>query len=237
MLVDINKVRGNDNNPRIIKDDKFRKLVQSIKDFPEMLELRPIVVDEDMIVLGGNMRLKACIEAGLKEVHITVASNLTEEQKKEFIVKDNVGFGEWDWDMIANEWDTDKLEDWGLDLPLDYDKEEEIYSTKIDSPIYTPTEKKPNEKDLYSLDKYNELIDNINKSNLPEDKKLFLQLAATRHIEFNYSKIAEYYAHEEKETQSLMEDNALVIIDYNKAIELGFVKLFNDLENLSEIDG
>ena len=119
MIVDINKVRGNDNNPRIIKDDKFRKLVQSIKDFPEMLELRPIVVDEDMIVLGGNMRLKACIEAGLKEVHITVASNLTEEQKKEFIVKDNVGFGEWDWDMIANEWDTNLLEDWGLDVLID----------------------------------------------------------------------------------------------------------------------
>lgn len=119
MLVDINKVRGNNNNPRIIKDDKFRKLVQSIKDFPEMLELRPIVVDEDMIVLGGNMRLKACIEAGLKEVHITIAENLTEEQKKEFIVKDNVGFGEWDWDMIANEWDTNLLEDWGLDVLID----------------------------------------------------------------------------------------------------------------------
>lgn len=119
MLVDINKVRGNDNNPRIIKDDKFKKLVQSIKEFPEMLELRPIVVDEDYIVLGGNMRLKACIEAGLKEVHITVASNLTEEQKKEFIVKDNVGFGEWDWDMIANEWDTNLLEDWGLDVLID----------------------------------------------------------------------------------------------------------------------
>jgi hypothetical protein len=119
MLVDISKVRGNTNNPRIIKDDKFKKLVKSIKEFPEMLELRPIVVDEDMIVLGGNMRLKACIEAGLKEVHITVADNLTEEQKKEFIVKDNVGFGEWDWDMIANEWDTDLLEQWGLEVLID----------------------------------------------------------------------------------------------------------------------
>lgn len=126
MLVDISKVKGNTNNPRIIKDDKFKKLVKSIKDFPEMLELRPIVVDEDMIVLGGNMRLKACIEAGLKEVHITVADNLTEEQKKEFIVKDNVGFGEWDWDMIANEWDTNKLRDWGLDLILTDDDLEEM---------------------------------------------------------------------------------------------------------------
>ena len=84
-----------------------------------MLELRPIVVDENMIVLGGNMRLKACIEAGLKEVHITIADNLTEEQKQEFIVKDNVGFGEWDWDMIANEWDTDLLEQWGLEVLID----------------------------------------------------------------------------------------------------------------------
>jgi len=119
MIVDINKIKGNTNNPRIIKDDKFKKLVKSIKEFPEMLELRPIVVDENMIVLGGNMRLKACIEAGLKEVHITIADNLTEEQKKEFIVKDNVGFGEWDWDMIANEWDTNLLEDWGLDVLID----------------------------------------------------------------------------------------------------------------------
>lgn len=119
MIVEISKIRNNTNNPRFIKDDKFRKLVKSIKEFPEMLELRPIVVDEDMIVLGGNMRLKACIEAGLKEVHIKIAENLTEEQKKEFIVKDNVGFGEWDWDLLANEWDTDLLEEWGLDLIMD----------------------------------------------------------------------------------------------------------------------
>jgi len=119
MIVEISKIRNNTNNPRFIKDDKFRKLVKSIKEFPEMLELRPIVVDEDMIVLGGNMRLKACIEAGLKEVHIKIAENLTEDQKKEFIVKDNVGFGEWDWDLLANEWDTELLEEWGLDLIMD----------------------------------------------------------------------------------------------------------------------
>jgi ParB-like chromosome segregation protein Spo0J len=125
MIVEISKIRNNTNNPRFIKDDKFRKLVKSIKEFPEMLELRPIVVDEDMIVLGGNMRLKACIEAGLKEVHIKIAENLTEDQKKEFIVKDNVGFGEWDWDLLANEWDTELLEEWGLDLKLTDDSEEE----------------------------------------------------------------------------------------------------------------
>jgi DNA modification methylase len=122
--VTIKEVIPNKSNPRIIKDDKFKKLVQSIKDFPQMLEIRPIVVDENNIILGGNMRFKACIEAGLKEVFIIKANDLTEEQKHEFIVKDNVGFGEWDWDILANEWDTDKLEDWGLDLPIDLHAEE-----------------------------------------------------------------------------------------------------------------
>jgi ParB-like chromosome segregation protein Spo0J len=117
MKVAIREIKPNTNNPRIIKDDKFKKLVKSIKEFPEMLELRPIVVDSDMIVLGGNMRLKACIAAGLTEVPILVADQLTEEQKKEFIVKDNIGFGEWDWDILANEWDADLLEEWGLDVP------------------------------------------------------------------------------------------------------------------------
>ena len=116
MKLEINKLKPNKDNPRIIKDDKFKKLVKSIKDFPEMLELRPIVVDEDMTILGGNMRYKACIEAGLTEVHIKIAKGLTEEQKQEFIVKDNVGFGEWEWDILANEWDSSKLNEWGLDV-------------------------------------------------------------------------------------------------------------------------
>ena len=116
-LVNINKVRTNPNNPRIIKDDKFQKLIKSIQEFPQMLEIRPIVVNEDMIVLGGNMRLKACQEAGIKEIPIIKASNLTEEQQKEFIIKDNVGFGEWDWNDLANNWEAEKLEEWGLDIP------------------------------------------------------------------------------------------------------------------------
>jgi len=113
--VKITEVKTNPNNPRLIRDDKFKKLVKSIKEFPQMLELRPIVVNDDMIVLGGNMRLKACKEAGLKEVPIIKASDLTDEQQKEFIVKDNVGFGEWDWDILANEWNSVELEDWGID--------------------------------------------------------------------------------------------------------------------------
>lgn len=115
--VKISAIKSNPNNPRLIKDDKFAKLVQSIRDFPEMLRLRPIVVNDDMIVLGGNMRLKACKEAGLKVVPIIKASDLTEDQQREFIIKDNVGFGEWDWEMLANEWDDAKLGEWGIDVP------------------------------------------------------------------------------------------------------------------------
>jgi hypothetical protein len=116
--VPISQVIPNPTNPRIIKDDKFKKLVKSIEEFPEMLELRPIVVDANMVVLGGNMRLKACLAAGLKEVPIIVADKLTDAQKAEFVIKDNVGFGEWDWDLLANEWSAELLDEWGLNVPL-----------------------------------------------------------------------------------------------------------------------
>ena len=108
-------IKQNPTNPRIIKDDKFQKLVTSIKEFPEMLEARPIVVNPDMIVLGGNMRLKAAKAAGLTEAPVYVAT-WEESKAKEFIVKDNVGFGEWDWDILANEWDAAELDEWGLDV-------------------------------------------------------------------------------------------------------------------------
>jgi hypothetical protein len=113
----INKIKSNPNNPRVIKDDKFKKLVQSLKDLPEMAQVRPIVVNQDMIVLGGNMRLKAMKEAGWKEAPVAVV-DWDEDKQRQFIIKDNVGFGEWDWDMLANEWDAESLGDWGLDVPI-----------------------------------------------------------------------------------------------------------------------
>ena len=115
-LIKLSSIKSNPNNPRVIKDDKFKKLVQSIQDFPKMLEIRPIVINDDNIILGGNMRLKACKEAGLKEVPIIKATDLTEEEQRQFIIKDNKGYGEWDWDMLANEWDNEELNDWGLDV-------------------------------------------------------------------------------------------------------------------------
>jgi ParB-like chromosome segregation protein Spo0J len=112
----INKIKSNPNNPRVIKDDKFKKLVQSLKDLPEMAQVRPIVVNQDMIVLGGNMRLKAMKEAGWKEAPVAVV-DWDEDKQRQFIIKDNVGFGEWDWDMLANEWDAESLGEWGLNVP------------------------------------------------------------------------------------------------------------------------
>ena len=115
--VDIRSVFENKSNPRYIRDNNFKKLVKSIKEFPEMLEKRPIIVDENMIALGGNMRLKAAKAAGLFEIFIIVAEGWSEKQKEQFIIKDNVGFGDWDWDILANEWDVKELNDWGLHLP------------------------------------------------------------------------------------------------------------------------
>jgi hypothetical protein len=231
--VKISKVKGNPSNPRIIKNDKFKKLVTSIKEFPEMLKLRPIVVDEDMIVLGGNMRLKASKEAGLKEVWIEVAEGFTEEQKKEFIVKDNVGFGEWEWDILANEWDSVQLAEWGLDVwenEDDVKEEEEVYTKNIEAPTYEPKNEKPKEEELYNEDKVKELIKKIGLSNIEKEEKEFLIKAANRHTVFNYQSIADFYAHSNKEVQELMEASALVIIDFNKAIENGYVKLSKELE-------
>ena len=113
--VKIGEVKPNPNNPRKLDKQKFQKLVQSIKDFPEMLEKRPLVV-ADGVILGGNMRHKAAIEAGLKEIPIIDASEWTDKQKEQFIIKDNLSFGEWDWDVLANEWDAVELGDWGMDV-------------------------------------------------------------------------------------------------------------------------
>lgn len=127
--IQISKIKLNPNNPRLIKDDKFTKLVQSIKDFPEMLNIRPIVVNEDMIILGGNMRFKACKEAGLKEVPIIKASGLSAEKQREFLIKDNVSGGEWDWGLLQ-EWDSIELGDWGLDVDS-YDNSNIDFETSL----------------------------------------------------------------------------------------------------------
>ena len=131
-VVKISEIKNNPNNPRVVKDDKFEKLCNSIKEFPKMLELRPIVVNDDMVVLGGNMRLKALKHLGLKEAPIIKASDLTDEQQRQFIIKDNVGFGGWDWDMLANQWDVDDLTNWGLDVVFSGSELNEMQEMDLD---------------------------------------------------------------------------------------------------------
>jgi hypothetical protein len=131
-MIKLTQIKPNPNNPRLIKDDKFKKLVKSLEEFPEMMEKRPIVcvtdVDGKIYPLGGNMRLKAIKELNYKEIPdtwVTMADEWTEEKRREFVVKDNVGFGEWDWDQLA-EWDSEQLEDWGLELPIFKDDDTEL---------------------------------------------------------------------------------------------------------------
>lgn len=121
----ISEIKNNPNNPRLIKDDKFKKLVASIKEFPEMLDAREIVVNKDHIILGGNMRFKAAKEAGLKEVPVKIV-DWSEEKQRQFVIKDNVSGGEWDWYLLANEWDAAELDEWGLDTPDDWGEDKEV---------------------------------------------------------------------------------------------------------------
>ena len=168
--VKINSIKTNPKNPRLIKDDKFKKLVKSIQEFPQMLELRPIVVDENNIILGGNMRYKACIEAGLKEIYILKAEDLTQQQKDEFIVKDNVGFGEWDWDILANEWEPEDLSQWAIDLPISWNKEDDLVEPidKLESKYLAIVVVAY--EDVEDLDKITTLYD-LTNINITEDVK------------------------------------------------------------------
>lgn len=137
VMIKISSIKPNPNNPRVIKDDKFKKLVKSIKEFPKMMELRPMVVNSDNIVLGGNMRLKALKELGYKEIPkewVKNANDLTEDEQREFIIKDNIGFGEHDWEMLQADWDLSELEDWGLDIP-EWESDNEIEQKDLSSTI------------------------------------------------------------------------------------------------------
>lgn len=239
-IVPVSKIRPNKNNPRTIDPEQLERLVKSIQDFPDMMYLRPIVVNSDMTVLGGNMRLKALKKAGVKQAPIIIANDLDEARQIEFIIKDNVAFGSWDYGALADFASEDELEQWGLDIP-DFDlpdakKEPPVaYSKTIKAPIYNPTMPAPPPiSDLYDTSKYATLIQQIEaaQDQMPTELVQFLKFAATRHIVFDYEKTAEFYAHAGAAIQDLMEKSALVIIDFDKAIENGFITLSQDLFKL-----
>lgn len=282
-IIKISQVHVNSANPRKIKDWKFDKLVDSVLVLPKMLTLRPVVVDNTMTVLGGNMRYRAlCTIADFDEqeirnrlnsskdfqdktqverdtlveywlawkdnptIEVANAANLSDAEKREFIIKDNVNFGEWDFDTLANEWDNEELDDWGVDVWQDnhtgeHDGNDEggdanspngganEYSHKVAIPTYEPSGVTPTFKEMYDTTKRDELLRQIDATPMPDDTKMFLKEAARRHTVFNYEKIADFYAQAAKEIQALMEASALVIIDFDKAIENGFVTLSEEL--------
>lgn len=234
-MMKLSEVKPNPDNPRVMKDEKFEKLCKSLDEFPKMMALRPMVVDADGVVLGGNMRLRALQHLGYTSVPVEWvknASDLTEDEQRRFIIEDNVSFGEWDYDALANEWADVPLNDWGMDV---WDGEEgdgivpENYVRKIELPTYTPSEIPPSVAELTDREKYDGLVQRIADAELPDDVREFLMVAATRHIRFNYALIGDYYASATPEVQRLMEDSALVIIDLGDAIAKGFVKMTKQL--------
>ena len=235
----INRLKTNQNNPRIIKDDKFKKLVKSIQDFPEMMEKRPMVcvtdTDGKLYPLGGNMRLKAIKELGYKEIPDTwfvLADEWGDEQRKEFTIKDNVGFGEWDWDTLANEWDAEELTEWGLDIPMlnDKDEQQEIEDLfSIELPFYTPSEDLPNVNDLADVSKTKELNSQIDLLKIDDELKEILKIRASFFTDFDFQKIADYYAQQTQDVKNLFEELGMVILAPKEALKRGFINLKNEI--------
>ena len=231
--VGIDTIRENPRNPSKISAKDFEKLKKSITDFPEMLIYRPGIIDGDGNLIAGNKRHRACKALGWTKFPVIDASALSPEQLKEFIIKDNLVAGEFDWDVLQEDnWDFETLEGWGLEIP-EFEEEppapENIYTKKIVAPTYEPSAEKPELSSLVDRVKTDQLWAEIEKANISDADKAFLRIAAARHFVFNYSRIADYYAHAPKEIQELMEKSALVIIDFDKAIENGYVNLSQEL--------
>ena len=235
--VKVSAIKSNPKNPRLIKDDKFKKLVKSIKDFPEMETVRPIVVNKDMVILGGNMRYKAMIECGYKEVNVEVV-DWSEQKQNEFIIKDNVGFGEWEWDEIANSWDMEQLEGWGLDLPLQSETEK-LSLVEFENIYFEPTEK-PNINLIDCIDTqlYDKKISEIEKSLLSQEQKNVLKLFAQRFLKIDFENVANYYFFNASDDEQLIiERLRLVLTDngVNGFIEDDILKIHKTIDLWQEI--
>ena len=237
----ISEIKLNPNNPRVIKDDRFKKLVKSIVEFPKMMELRPMVINKDNIVLGGNMRLKALKELGYKEIPdswVKRADELTEEEQRRFIIADNVGFGEHDWEMLANEWDVEELGEWGLDIPEFDNIQDESFELEnnendlfdIELPFYTPSELMPKIEELAEYEKTKILIEKIEMLKINEELKYILKNRACFFTNFNFQKIADYYYNSNEDIKEIFEELGMIIVAPKRAVELGFVNLKENIE-------
>jgi len=230
--IEISKLKPATYNPRQISTKQYNDLKNSIERFGLV---DPIIVNKDNTVIGGHQRLKIIKSLGEKTIGCIVL-DLNKEKEKELNIRLNKNTGDFDMDILANEFDVEELTDWGfkhIELGLNIDKiQEEAYATKIEAPTYSSSKKKPKVSELYNEDKSVELLEKIKKSKVSKLEKEFLLMAASRHLVFDYSKIADYYSHSNKEMQELMEDSALVIIDFDKAIEGGYVELTKSIKDI-----
>lgn len=238
LKLSVDKIKPNPDNPRTIKDKNFKQLVQSILDFPEMLEARHIIVNTDYMILGGNMRYKAAVEAGVKELDVTVVE-WSEAKQKEFIVKDNIANGDWDWDKLLVEWDVPELESYGLKTPTR--KNTDLLSTLEYKPLYYEPKDRPNIvlADCVDLTKYNAKLEAIEQSELTPAQKETMRLFAYRFIQIDFGSVADYYAYCADENEKiLMERLRLVLTDsgINGFIEDDLLKVlsFTDVETDNE---
>jgi len=227
------KLKPNPDNPRTINKVNYKKLKKSIKDFPKMLELRPIVVDENYVVLGGNMRLQALKDLGIDEVFCVQEKNLTEQEKEQFIIKDNVGYGVWDFDMLANQWELDDLDDWGVHIPSV--KNTELLSNLKYDPLYYKPKKQPNInlEDCVDLDKFNKKLEALDEYNLTAEQKKVLKLFAYRFIKIDFESVANYYFfNASDEEQKAIERLRLVLTDngMNGFIQDDLIKILSFTE-------
>ena len=229
------QIAGVPSNPRQIKEDDFRKLKQSLLSFRSMMEARPIVVDEDFNILGGNMRYQALCR--LAEEHAKIGAyefgeeipdewvkqmpSWSEEQKREFVIKDNNEFGDWDWDMLANEWDADKLRDWGCAIPGDWGKEEpESETARLSEIKVNPLYYKPKEQPTLRLDKcvdltkYEAKMESLQGMGLTDEQMQVMELFARRFIRIDFESVANYYAYNATEAEKqAIERLRLVLVD------------------------
>jgi hypothetical protein len=237
-------------NSRTHSAEQIAQIAASIKEFGF---LNPIIIDGENGIIAGHGRVMAAQKLGIDELPCVEAKHLTEAQRKAYVIADNKLALNAGWDDNLLKIELNELSEINFDLKIigfepdeikellfDQEKEkddESPYSQKVDAPVYQVTGEKPSIENLYDDSKAMGMIEDIKNSNLPENEKNFLMAAASRHIEFNFELIAEYYAHSSKECQELMEDNALVIIDFDKAISQGYVKLNEQLSNIFDMEG
>lgn len=215
----LSELKPNPKNPRKSTEEAIEKLAESIKGNPKFFEARPILLSDrtgQLVIIGGERRSEAAALLKMEAVPTILLSGLTEEEEDEILIKDNTHAGVWDEKKLA-QWEKGQLQGWGV--VADWKKTSgEKYTRKIESPVYEPKGEKPAITELYDDSKYRELLAGIEKAKISAEAKQFLKLTATRHIIFNFEKIAEYYAQAGAKEQRLFEDSALVIIDFQSAI-------------------